>query len=466
LNAPVLWLGIPAAASIILWAIRSERWTAILGGSLALVLSLLAIAIPIDQAILVGGFSIRIAPVFEIFGRRFILSGSDQMILVLIYGIVAFWYFGAGVAGIAHRLVPLGFLITSLLLGSLAVVPFLYAALLIEMAVLIAVPLLIPQGRRPGKGVLRFLIFQTLAMPFILMSGFLLSGVEASPSDLNLVIQASVLLGLGFALLLAVFPFYTWIPMICEEAPPYATGFVLMIFPTISILFGLSFLDRYTFLRESRQLYEILRFIGIVTLLTAGTWALFERHAARIMGYASIIATGFSILAMGLPNAAMGVGLVFLLIIPRALGLGIWSLALTILQGKTLSLLFDDIKGKAKSLPFAGAALVGAALSMAGMVPLVGFPVQYSLWRGIGEVSVSLGIWFGIGVLGLLVGALRTMAIIVSSPPGTPWQTMESWSERILSGLGIIALIFLGLFPQWTQIVLASLPTLFERLGK
>jgi NADH:ubiquinone oxidoreductase subunit 2 (subunit N) len=184
------------------------------------------------------------------------------------------------------------------------------------------------------------------------------------------------------------------------------------------------------------------------------------------MGYASIIATGFSILAMGLPNAAMGVGLVFLLIIPRALGLGIWSLALTILQGKTLSLLFDDIKGKAKSLPFAGAALVGAALSMAGMVPLVGFPVQYSLWRGIGEVSVSLGIWFGIGVLGLLVGALRTMAIIVSSPPGTPWQTMESWSERILSGLGIIALIFLGLFPQWTQIVLASLPTLFERLGK
>ncbi len=466
MSAPVIWLGIPAIASIILWAIRSERWTAILGGSLALILSLLAIAIPIDQAILFGNLSIRIDPVLELFGRRFIISESDQMILVLIYGIIAFWFFSAGVARIAHRLVPLGFIITSLLLGSLAVEPFLYAALLIEMAVLIAIPLLIPLDQRPGKGVIRFLIFQTLAMPFILMAGFLLSGVEASPSDINLVVQAGVLLGLGFAFLLAIFPFYTWIPMICEETPAYATGFVLMIFPTIGILFGLNFLDRYTFLRESRQLYEILRFIGIITFLTAGIWALFQRHSARMMGYASIMATGLSILAMSLPNSVAGVGLVFLLIIPRALGLGVWSLALTILQGTSPSIFFNDIKGKARDLPFVSAAIIGAALSLAGMVPLAGFPIQYSLWQKIGETSISMGIWFGIGALGLLVGALRTAAVLMMAPPGAKWQSLESWSERILLGLGIAGLILFGLFPQWIQVILANLPAVFERLGK
>jgi formate hydrogenlyase subunit 3/multisubunit Na+/H+ antiporter MnhD subunit len=466
MNAPVIWLGIPAAAALILWAIRSERWTAIFGGSLALILSLLAIAIPIDQAILFGNLSIRIAPVFEIFGRRFIISGSDQVILVLIYGIIAFWFFSAGTAGIAHRLVPLGFIITSLLLGSLAVEPFLYAAMLIEMAVLIAIPLLIPIDQRPGKGVIRFLIFQTLAMPFILMAGFLLSGVEASPSDINLVVQAGVLLGLGFAFLLAIFPFYTWIPMVCEEASPYATGFVLMIFPTIGILFGLNFLDRYTFLRESRQLYEILRFIGIITFLSAGIWAMFQRQSTRMMGYASIMATGLSILAMSLPNAVTGVGLVFLLIIPRALGLGVWSLALTILEKTTHSLFFNDIKGKVRSLPFVSAAIIGAALSMAGMVPLAGFPVQYSLWREVGEVSNLMGFWFGIGALGLLIGALRSAAVLVMAPPGAQWQSLEGWAERILLGLGILGLYLFGLFPQWSQIILASLPAVFERLGK
>jgi NADH-quinone oxidoreductase subunit N len=466
MSAPVIWLGIPAVAAVILWAIRSERWTAILGGSLAMVLSLLAVLIPIDQAILIGNLSIRIAPVFEIFGRRFILSSSDQLILFLIYGIVSFWFFSSSVARISHRLVPLGFIITSLLLGSLAVEPFLYAALLIELAVLIAIPLLVPMDQKPGKGVIRFLIFQTLAMPFILLSGFLLSGVEASPADVNLVIQAGVLLGLGFAFLLAVFPFYTWIPMISEEAHPYAAGFVLMIFPTIGILFGLSFLDRYTFLRESRQLYEILRFIGIITLATAGIWAMFQNHAGRLMGYASIVATGLSILAISLPNAGTAAGLVFLLIIPRALGLGVWSLALTILQNRVPSLDFRTIKGRALSLPFVSAAIIGASFSLAGVVPLVGFPIQYSLWQGLGQVSIPLGIWFGIGMLGLLVGGLRAAVVLVTAPVNTSWHSSESWGERILLGLGVFALFLLGLFPQWSRLILDNLPVVFERLGK
>jgi formate hydrogenlyase subunit 3/multisubunit Na+/H+ antiporter MnhD subunit len=466
MSAPVIWLGIPAGAAVLLWAIRSERWTAILGGSLAIFLSLLAISIPIDQAILIGNLSIRIAPVFEIFGRRFILSSSDQLILFLVYGIVSFWFFSSSVARISHRLVPLGFIITSLLLGSLAVEPFLYAALLIELAVLIAIPLLIPLDQKPGKGVIRFLIFQTLAMPFILLSGFLLSGVEASPADVNLVIQAGVLLGMGFAFLLAVFPFYTWIPMICEEAHPYAAGFVLMIFPTIGILLGLSFLDRYTFLRESRQLYEILRFIGIITLATAGIWAMVQNHAGRLMGYASIVATGLSIMAMSLPNTTTAVGLVFLLIIPRALGLGVWSLALTVLQNSVPSLDFRTIKGQARSLPIVSAAIIGASLSLAGVVPLVGFPVQYSLWQGLGQVSIPLGIWFGIGMLGLLVGGLRAALVLVTAPANTSWHSSESWGERILLGLGVVALFLLGLFPQWSRLILDNLPAVFERLGK
>ena len=466
MSAPVIWIGIPIMVAIPLLFIRSEKWTAILGGILAFFLCILAAALPINQAILIGNLSIRIDPVFAIFGRRFILSGSDQMILILLYGIVAFWFFGAGLTGIAHRLIPLGLIITSLLLGSLAVDPFLYAALLIELAVLISIPLLVPLNQRPGKGIIRFLIFQTLAMPFILLSGFLLSGIEASPSDVNLVVQAGVLLGLGFAFLLAVFPFYTWIPMVCEESSPYATGFVLMIFPTISILFGMNFLDRYTFLRESSQLYEVLRLIGIVTMLTAGIWALFQHHSTRIMGYASIIATGFSILAMGLPDSMTAVSLVFLLIIPRALGLGVWSLALTLLNKNTASLTFSDIKGVARSYPFISAAIVTASLSLVGMPPLAGFPIQYTLWLGLGTISIPLGFWFAAGILGLLIGSLRTAAALVKSSKGSSWRTLENWPERILLGVGVAGLFIFGLFPQWSQLIIANLPVVFERLGK
>jgi NADH-quinone oxidoreductase subunit N len=466
MNGPAIWLGIPAVAGLGLWAVRSERLTAILGGSLTLVLCLMALAIPIDQAFLIAGLSFKISPVYTILGRQFILTSSNQIVLAIIYGAVSLWFFSASVTGIAHRLVPLGLIITALLLGSLAVEPFLYAALLIEMAVLISIPLLVPPDQKPGRGVIRFLVFQTLAMPFILLSGFLLAGVEASPADINLVIQSALLLGLGFAFLLAVFPFYTWIPMLTEESSPYAVGFVLMLFPTIGLLFGLGFLDRYTFLRESRQLYEILRVIGLLTLVIAGIWVMFQRHLGRIMGYAAIIATSMSILAVSRPSAQAGISYVLIMIVPRALGLGVWAMALVIIQRNFPSLVFSDLKGQARNFPFVTAALICAGLSMAGVVPLAGFSTVFSLWTNVGAVSLPAGIWLGIGLLGLVISSLRTLAVLIMAPEKTPWQVSESWLERILLGLGIAAIFLVGLFPQWTQVLLVNLPALFEHLGK
>ena len=74
---------------------------------------------------------------------------------------------------------------------------------------------------RPGRGVVRFLIYQTLAMPFILLAGWLLAGVEASPGDLALTAQSAAMLGMGFAFLLAIFPLYNWVPLLIEETSPY-----------------------------------------------------------------------------------------------------------------------------------------------------------------------------------------------------------------------------------------------------
>ena len=73
---------------------------------------------------------------------------------------------------ITSVLAPLGLAVVGLLVSTLAVEPFLYGALLIEVAVIVCVLMLAPPGETPGQGVLRFLIFQTLGIPFILFTGF------------------------------------------------------------------------------------------------------------------------------------------------------------------------------------------------------------------------------------------------------------------------------------------------------
>ena len=467
MTAPLIWLGIPlAAVGLFLLFVRAERAAALGGGSLALSLCLLAAVLPVDTAISVVGISFRVDSSMRFLGRSFELAGSDQLMLVLIYGLVAVWFYGAIASGIAHRLVPLGLAITALLVASLAVEPFLYAALLIEAAVLIAVPLLSPPDQAPGRGVLRFVIIQTLAMPFILLAGFLLSGVEASPGDLQLVLHAAALLGLGFAFLLSVFPFYAWIPLLCEEAHPYAVGFVLLLFPTIGLLFGLSFLDRYTFLRESATLPQALVLTGLAMVLSGGLWAAFERHLGRLMGYALILEIGLSIIAISLPAGAAGISIFFLMIVPRAIALLVWALSLAIIRRHTPTLRFSDLHGLMRRLPVSSLGVATASLAIAGAALLTSFPARLALLEQTAAVSLNTSLWIGVGLLGLFVGSLRALAVFVMAPAGSPWEALETRRERVVIGTGIALLFVLGIFPQWAAPLLERLPSVFEHLGK
>ena len=264
MSAPILWIFFPLTLAGLLLLLGNPKVVFLIACLFTLFLSLAAWLLPIDTALTIGGWNFKLSPSFEILGRNLTLTSADRSFLALTYGSAFFWFIPTISMQITRLLVPLGLAITSLLVAALAVEPFLYAALIIEMAVLLSIPLLMSLRQRPTKGVIRFLIFQTLAVPFILFSGWLLAGIGANPGDLGLVNQAATLLGLGFAFLLAIFPFYTWIPLLAEEAHPYVVGFLLWMLPTATMFFGLGFLDRYTWLRTSSQLSHVIQISGLI----------------------------------------------------------------------------------------------------------------------------------------------------------------------------------------------------------
>ncbi len=464
--AAYLWIFLPLGIAALLWLVRSDRWSAVMGSLFSLMLAGAAAWLPINAPIALGPLAFRIEAGFNILGRRLVIDPSDQPLLVLIYGMVAFWLFGTLAVGNARRLVPLGLAMTALMVSALAVQPFLYAALIIQVAALAAVFLLVPPGQAPSRGALRMLVYLTLGMPFILLAGFLLSGVEASPADLALVVQSAVLLGMGFGFLLAIFPFYTWVPMISEEHPPYTVSFILLLVPTIVVLFGMGFLDRFTWLRESSQVSTALQLAGLIMVVLAGVWSAFQRHLGRILGYAFIAETGISLLALSLPDQRLGVQLVFWLVIPRVLALGVWAMAANILRFHAPSLGFGDVRGALRSLPIASGALVFASLSLLGVPLLASFPARQVLWEQLTRNEPGVGLWFGLGTLGLLLASIRTLAVLSLAPGESPWQSRETWAQRILLVLGVLTLGAVGLFPQWLQPFVANLPLVFERLGR
>lgn len=466
MTAPLVWIVLPLAWALFLLILPRERWITWLGTFFALALAGLAFWLPPDTPQRLGPFSLRIDATLSLLGRQISLTAADQTILILVYGVTAFWFFGTLSTGSARRIIPLGLGIVALLVASLAVRPFLYAALLIEVAVLLAVPLLHETGQKPGRGLLRFLVYQTLAMPFILLAGFLLSGVEAGPADVALIAQAALMLGLGFAFLLSIFPLYAWIPLLAEEALPYSLGLILIVFPTFSLVFGLSFLDRYSWLREAPSLPLILRFAGLLMMVSAGIWAAFQRHAGRLFAYAAVAETGISLLALSLPNQPLALQTLFFLLIPRALAFGVWTLGLTILRRQAPDLRFSSLRGFARRYPLASAGLVLANLSLVGTPLFASFPVRQVLWEQLALQSLPAALWFGLASLGLWGGALRTLAVLTMSSTSSGWESRETWSERLLIGLGLLFLFLLGLFPHWAQPLFANLPLMFEHLGQ
>jgi len=465
MNAPTIWIVTPILFAILLLFITNQRALSLLGGGFAVALALIAQFVPIEEAIRVGTVSLKIDSSLTVLGRVLLIPPPEGSLLALIYGATALWFFGAEAANTATRIVPYGLMITALMVASLAVEPFLYAALFIEMAILIAVPLLTSIYRPPGRGVVRFLIYQTLAMPFILLAGWLLAGVEASPGDLALAAQSAAMLGMGFAFLLAIFPLYNWVPLLMEETSPFIVGFLLWILPTITIIFGAGFLDRYSWLRSSPQLIIALRSAGLLMVVTGGLWAAFQRHLGRIMAYGSIAETGFSLLALSL-DSRLGIPILFLLIPARALGLAVWSLSLTVIKESVETMRFAAAQGMLRITPLAGAGMVIAALSTSAFPLLAGFPARLALWESLARVSISGALWMGIGIIGLLTSVFRSLAVISMAEEYTSWELRESPMQVFMLGVGVIALFVLGLFPQTVQYFLSNLPAMFEHLGR
>jgi formate hydrogenlyase subunit 3/multisubunit Na+/H+ antiporter MnhD subunit len=244
----------------------------------------------------------------------------------------------------------------------------------------------------------------------ILFTGWMLAGVEARPGDEALISRASALLALGFMLLVGVFPFHSWVLMLSEKAHPYVVAFLLNTIPWMVTLFGLGFLESFTWLQND-QVYATLRLVGVLMVALAGFWSAFERHLGRQMGYAALVEIGFSVVAIGLPG---GISIFFAMVVPRAVSLAVWGLGLSAIKLRSPGLSYREVAGTR-------------------LAHVDGF--------------IALGLL--LGSIGLIIAALRTLTVLVTGLDETPWVIQE---PGLLGGFlvaAILALFVIGIFPQF-----------------
>jgi len=448
LSAPFIWIGIPMIFSLILFFIRANRLiTIIIGGGISAFLALLALTFKIESVFPLGPLSLEISSTFSILGRNFVITDSERFIVALMFSMCAFWTSGSRISGTNSFFVPNVLAIITLFMAALSVQPFLYAALIIEIAVLISIPIFFQRGQPVKQGIIRFLVFQTLAVPFILFSGW---GFDSAPSSVDsqaIYFQAGVLLAIGLGLWLAIFPFHTWVPLLARDGHPYSAGFIFSMIPTTILIFFLDFFNTFSWLREQSLLLTISQILGIVMIVLGGLFAAFQRELTRLVGYAVMVEMGFSLLALSL-NQVIGWQSYILILIPRIIGIAICTLAISIWKNKELNMDIDSFQGEFYKSTYTMVGFLVGWFTFSGLPLLPGFPTKLPILIGLSQISISSIIFVSIGLFGLLVAGFRFLAIIFSTSYKEYEIESESLLQKIFFSIGVVLLLAMGIFPS------------------
>ncbi len=445
MSTPILFIGVPAVLAFALFFIRSrQNLTLIISMSLFGVLSLLAFFHNFEQLLKIGPLSIDLGTTFSILGRDFILSNSDRLFLTLTCLTSFFWLGGIKQAGINKDLIPYQMALMASLTAALAVDPFIYSAIFMEIAVLLSIPMLVHTGQTLSRGVLRFLIFQSISMPLILLGGWLIAGSQASPSNLQQLGIAAFFLATGFALWLAVFPFHSWVPQLSEGIHPYISGFLLTVFPQVALLVVVDLTSSVTWIMASEYYGKILLSVGSIMMVIVTIWLLFEKNAKKIYGYLVLFETSFLLLLLGMQTPQTTL-VFFLTQFPRFVALLLGSFCLTILINRGSMRL--DLKGSFTFFPFASIGLLTAFFSIIGLPPFGEFAYKFALLDSIGNAGKIKPIWLIIGFSGVLIPLFGLVLRIFSKNDSTI-KVNEKIPQIVIISFGVFLLLLLGLYPR------------------
>ena len=447
MSTPIIWILLPfLAAGISLFFLRYRnllRWSG-LGFGLLMVVS--GLVLPINEIFKFLFWEVKLSEQLLIFGRRFILSGADRPIVILLFSLWLFWLLIMDPKLVPAQFIPLSLAGICLILTAYSVEPIFYGALFFAFLALIYVVLLSPPGKEPTHGVLRFLIFQILGMLFILFAAWLASWIDLNSGNQVMLARSLLMLALGFSFLLSIFPFISWISMVSESNHPFLSGFVFNTYFLGVFLFGTRFILEGGWIGQGLTIQVPLQLAGVIMLSFGGLIAISSKHLGRLMGAVVIAEIGRSLLAISLFQA--GFPIYFGMVILQSISLGVWSISLTQLQVGIHDLDFQSAAGAARLWPVITSGLLLGYFALAGVPLLGGFPIYWALGSGLSFYPLWINSIFVLSTLGLIFGGLRLLGILSKNAGEESILILgEPFYRYLILGLNVLLILF-GFLPQ------------------
>lgn len=455
---PLLILPLLVGGAIFLLR-RWKRIASWVGAAAALLMGVALLALPLEGMVAVAGRVISLGESITVLGRPVVLSLSDRLVMGFLFLMGAYFFFLSGSFEREGLLAPLGLGVLGLVAGVLVIRPLIYAVLFLEIAATLVIFPLHAEGRTPARGGLRYLSFCTLALPGLLISHWLLDMYAVSPDQRALLYTAMALIGVSFALLLGLFPFFAWVPMVGEDGEPLAAGFVYSVGLGAVWFLLLEYLQTYPWLVELAEWGAALSVAGTVTAVVGGVLGTTRRSPGALMGYAAMVDTGLAVVALGEASQ-------------RGVGVGIWllfarSLGTVLMAGGLASARRQGAAGDmVRRAPWSTAAVVVGAVSLAGLPPTVGFAARWSMFLSLLPADPVRGLLLLLASVGPAIGFLRFLInSLQSDEEGRDIPPTKSPVGIVALHLLLLGVLLLGIFPRPLATLAGQIAAFFTLWG-
>ncbi len=245
------------------------------------------------------------------------------------------------------------------------------------------------RDRGGTEAAVKYLIQGSIGSSFILIGIALLYGMtgtlnmadiaaHVAGADPTLLFTAMSLLIVGFGVEAAIFPLNAWLPDAHSSAPSSVSA----ILSGIAIETGAYAVARIVYtVFDGHGIMLVLSILGVVTLLIGEMSAFRQKDdIKRLLAYSSVGQMGLIMLAFGIASDA-GVFAALFQLVSHTLAKALLFLASGYIIYRVGSKKLSALAGLGRKMPFTGAMIAVAVLSLVGVPPFAGFMSKFSIVR-------------------------------------------------------------------------------------
>ncbi len=281
-------------------------------------------------------------------------------------------------------------------------------------------------------------------------------GIAASAQN-----QIFLLLLIGFGVLISLFPFHTWAPEAYASAPAPAA----MLHAGVLKKFGLYGLLRIALplLPQGAQHWNTFLIVLLSgNIIYVGLATIAQKRLDWMLGYSSVMHMGYIFLGIASANV-IGLNGAALLMFAHGISIALLFALAGEIRRRTGTLVFQDLGGLGKVMPFAGFAFGAATFASIGLPGFANFAAEVMVffgafrvgagWEGfhIFQVATVLALW---GVVISAVYMLRAYRAIFMGAPKP--ESFQGWGKlpdlsaslRLPVILLLAATLLVGCFPN------------------